>query len=95
MISPSEHIGQVQAKVSKLIRQYKALEKENLRLKTELEKRTETEDQIKNRNRLLEHQLNLIKATTGPGDATAKKELEKQLNFYIKEIDRCIAILGQ
>ncbi len=96
MISPSEHIDLVQGKINRLIRQYKALEKENVRLKSELEKMQESEEQIQLRNRQLEQQLNMIKATAGTtGDGTARKELDKQLSFYIREIDKCIAILGQ
>ena len=95
MISPSEHIDLIQGKISRLIKQFKALEKDNARLKSDLEKMQESEDQMHERNRQLEQQLNLIKATAGTGDGTARKELDKQLSFYIREIDKCIAILGQ
>jgi septal ring factor EnvC (AmiA/AmiB activator) len=94
-LSPSEHIDQVHAKITRLLKQYKQLEKDNERLKAELAKKNETDEMIGQKNRQLERQLNMMKATAGNGDDTAKKELEKQLNFYIREIDKCIAILGQ
>ncbi len=95
ILSPSEHIDQVHVKITRLLKQYRQLEKENERLKTELAKKNETDEMISQKNRQLERQLNMMKATAGSGDDTAKKEIEKQLNFYIREIDRCIAILGQ
>lgn len=92
--SPSQQAEQIQAKVARLIRQYKALEKENARLKSELSRMQGAEDHIRQQNRQLEQQLNVIRAT-GTGDETARKELEKQLSFYIREIDKCISILAQ
>ncbi|WP_336516315.1 hypothetical protein [Pollutibacter soli] len=93
-ISPSQQAEQVQAKVARLIKQYKALEKENTRLKSELGRVQDAEEHIRQQNRQLEQQLNVIRAT-GTGDETARKELEKQLSFYIREIDKCISILAQ
>lgn len=92
--SPSQQAEQIQAKVARLIKQYKALEKENARLKSELDRVQGAEDHIRQQNRQLEQQLNVIRAT-GTGDETARKELEKQLSFYIREIDKCISILAQ
>jgi hypothetical protein len=37
----------------------------------------------------------MLKATSGQLDEQAKKDFQKQLNHYIKEIDRCISLLGE
>lgn len=95
MQNPSEQLEIVLQKVNRLIRQYKALEKENERIRQEMEKKTEVESVLKEQTLQLEQQLNLIRATGGKGDEKSRKELEKQLNHYIREIDRCISILGQ
>lgn len=95
MQNPSEQLEIVLQKVNRLIRQYKSLEKENERIRQELEKKTEVESVLKEQTLQLEQQLNLIRATGGRGDESSRKELEKQLNHYIREIDRCISILGQ
>ena len=81
--------------MEKVLDEKKQLEKDNERLKNELARKNENDEIILQKNRQLERQLNMMKATAGSSDDTAKKELEKQLNFYIREIDRCIAILGQ
>jgi chromosome segregation ATPase len=95
MIPTVEHIARVGSKVAKLVKAYHAVMKENERLKTELEKKTEAEAKLKEQGRLLEQQLNLLKASSGQLDEKAKKDLQKQLNHYIKEIDRCISMLGE
>ncbi|NJO26065.1 MAG: hypothetical protein HC867_10345 [Bacteroidia bacterium] len=64
-------------------------------MKTELGKRQDTEQQLKERASLLEQQLGIIKASSGQLDEASKKDLEKQLNHYVKEIDRCIAVLSE
>ena len=43
----------------------------------------------------MEEQVNLLKASSGQMDEPSKKAFEKQLNHYIREIDRCIAMLSQ
>jgi hypothetical protein len=39
--------------------------------------------------------VNVLKVSTGQMDEASKKAFEKQLNHYIREIDRCIAMLSQ
>jgi hypothetical protein len=95
MIPTAEHIANISNKVARLIKTYRVVVKENERLKAELEKKGEAESTLKEQSRLLEQQVNLLKATSGQIDEHAKKELQKQLNHYIREIDRCISLLGE
>ena len=95
MIPTAEHIARVGSKVARLIKAYRSVLKENERLKAELEKKNEAEATLKEQSRLLEQQLNLLKASSGQLDEKAKKDLQKQLNLYIREIDRCISLLGE
>ena len=68
ILSPSEHIDQVQTKVMKLLKQYRQLEKDNERLKAELSRKNENDEIILQKSRQLERQLNMMKATAGSGD---------------------------
>jgi hypothetical protein len=95
MIPTAEHIARVGAKVARLIKAYRSVVKENERLKDELEKKTAAEIKLREQSKLMEQQLNMLKATSGQLDEQAKKDLQKQLNHYIKEIDRCITMLGE
>ena len=76
-------------------RQYKALETEHEKLRSELEKRNVAEIHLRERSQAMEKQLQLLKAASGLADNAGRKELEKQINHYIKEIDRCIMLLGE
>ncbi len=95
MIPTAEHIARVGAKVARLIKAYRSVVKENERLREELEKKTAAETKLREQTKLMEQQLNMLKATSGQLDEQAKKDLQKQLNHYIKEIDRCITMLGE
>jgi chromosome segregation ATPase len=95
MIPTAEHIARVGAKVARLIKAYRSVLKENERLKEELQKKTAAESKLREQSRIMEQQLNMLKATSGQLDEQAKKDLQKQLNHYIKEIDRCITLLGE
>ena len=43
----------------------------------------------------LKQQVNILKVSTGTMNESDKKEFEKRINSYLKEIDRCIALLGE
>jgi predicted nuclease with TOPRIM domain len=95
MTDQEVHIKRISDKLQQLVKNHGALQKENEKLKTELGKKQDTEQQLKERASLLEQQLGIIKASSGQLDEASKKDLEKQLNHYVKEIDRCIAILSE
>jgi hypothetical protein len=95
MSSQQEHLERIRNKVQVLIKQYQSIEKENEKLKADIEKRHVLEQQLRERTIVLEQQLNIIKASSGQLDEASKKDLEKQLNVYIKEIDKCIAMLKE
>jgi hypothetical protein len=90
-----EQIERIRLKVQSLLKKQVSLEKENEKLRTELERRATVEKELKEKVGQLEEQVNLVKASSGQMDEPSKKAFEKQLNHYIKEIDRCIAMLSQ
>lgn len=90
-----EQIERIRLKVQNLLKKQSSLEKENEKLRTELGRKAMVEKELKEKVGQLEEQVNLVKASTGQMDEPSKKAFEKQLNHYIKEIDRCIAMLGQ
>jgi molybdenum-dependent DNA-binding transcriptional regulator ModE len=90
----AEHIARITTKLSKLMRNYRALEKEHEKVRSELERRVAAEEELRARYAALEQQLAMLKASSGETDELSRKELERKLNMYIREIDRCIALLG-
>ena len=43
----------------------------------------------------LKQQVDVLKYSNGEMSEADKKEFEKKINCYVKEIDRCIAMLSQ
>jgi len=88
-------LKRIQEKLQQVLKQQVSLQKENQRLKEELEK---TNKQASNHQKTIEglkQQVEVLKITSGDWDETDKKEFEKRINGYIKEIDRCIALLSE
>jgi chromosome segregation ATPase len=94
MTPVSEQLARLSAKVSRIIRDLDASEKENDRLRSEIEGLRRKEDALSARCRELEEQVGVLKAAAGQLDEASRKELERRLGQYIREIDRCIALLG-
>ena len=95
MTTTTEHIERIRLKLQSLLKEHHALQKENEKLKSEISRKAGIEKEMKEKTQLLEEQVNILKASTGQMDEVSKKAFEKQLNHYIREIDRCIAMLSQ
>ena len=87
-------LKRIQEKLQLVIKQSSTLQKENQRLKEELEKcnRHGVEQQKKMED--LKQQVEILKISSGEWDENDKKQFEKRINGYIKEIDRCISLLS-
>lgn len=94
MATPQEHINNIQQKLSTLIERYNALMKENERLKKNLLESTGELNAVKETNDQLTLQLNMLKAGESEVSKESRNALEKKINEYVKEIDKCIAQLG-
>jgi peptidoglycan hydrolase CwlO-like protein len=95
MTSPTEQIERIRLKIQAILKKQQTLEKENEKLKTDIERRLHLEKELKEKVGQLEEQTSLLKASSGQMDDASRKAFEKQLNHYIREIDRCIAMLSQ
>jgi uncharacterized protein (DUF4415 family) len=95
MITAEQHIKRIQDKLQQLLKQYAAVQKENIKLKEELaaaqKKLTgqlQTTDELK-------QQVSILKMNAVDMNEADKKEFEKRINAYLKEIDKCITMLGK
>jgi len=95
MTTTTAHIERIRLKLQSLLKDHHALQKENEKLRSEISRKAGIEQEMKEKTKQLEEQVNILKASTGQMDETSKKAFEKQLNHYIREIDRCIAMLSQ
>lgn len=95
MNNTEQHLKRIQDKLQQLLKQYAAVQKENSRLKDELLSAQEKiSGQQKNVDEL-KQQVSILKVSAGEMNEADKKEFEKRINGYLKEIDRCIALLGE
>ena len=68
--------------------------KENERMKKSLNDSTEELQLLKEKNDQITLQLNMLKVAASEESKESRNALEKKINEYIKEIDKCIAQLG-
>ena len=81
-------------KLQQLLKQHTRIQKENERLRQEVEESRRRELQKQHRLDELEQQVSILKVTSGEMDEKDKREFEKKINQYIREIDKCIALLS-
>ena len=95
MNAMQEKIERINEKLQVLLKKYQALQKENEKIKLDLDNRNGKEKEWREKTESLQQQVEILKASTGQMDDASKKEFEKRINQYLKEIDRCIALLGE
>lgn len=88
------HIKSINEKLQQLLKKHIALKKENDNLKDELKNFKEKEVEYKYALHELEQKVSILKASSGHMPEADKKEFEKKINQYIKEIDKCIGLLS-
>lgn len=89
-----DHINRLNEKLQLLLKRYQALEKENEKLRLDVERRIQEEKLLREKMLGLQQESEIVKATSEATGGTAKNELEKRINSYIREIDQCIAMLA-
>ena len=93
----NQKLEHIQIKVENIQNQYEAilnanrnLLKENNELKLELEAKNSELNTLREKIKIIKLAKNFTE-----DDQDQNKELKQKLNFYIKEIDKCIEILNQ
>ncbi len=82
-------------KLQVLLKQQQRLQKENERLRGELEAAARRDRECRQRMEELEQQITILKLGNASLPEEDRKEFEKKINQYIREIDKCIAFLSQ
>lgn len=93
MIQLEEQLKRINDKLQLLARQNQLLHKDNEKLVRELSDLKEQHVHQAKKLDEYEQQVSILKMAAVQLDDTDKKDLEKRLNGYIREIDRCIAML--
>jgi DNA repair exonuclease SbcCD ATPase subunit len=88
-------VKRIQEKLQQLLRQREMLLKENSKLKEDIRQLQQAHNNHSDRVEQLQQQVEILRTTKGEMSDTEKKVLEKRLGQYIREIDRCIALLSE
>ena len=94
MVDLAIQIKNIQEKLQQLLRQQQLLLRENQKLKKELEKATALGQEKETTAQSLQQQVDAFKLGTSSHSAEEKAALEKRIDTYLKEIDKCLALLN-
>ena len=93
MTPPELQLKRVHEKILLLLKQHQSLQKENERLKDEMKKMQVRGEALSRDAEKYRQQADVLKLSGRGLEETEKKMLEKKLNQYVREIDKCIALL--
>ncbi len=86
---------QVQHKAQELLKRYAAGQKQQQQQQTLIQSLREQLSASEKKIRALEEQQHILKSAAGQLTATDKKAFEQSISRYIREIDKCIALLSE
>jgi uncharacterized protein (DUF3084 family) len=88
-------VKRIHDKLQQVLKQRETLLKENGRLKEELQHLKASEGGRTKQVEQLKQQVEILHSKKGEMPQEEKAVLEKRISQYIREIDRCIALLGE
>jgi hypothetical protein len=88
-------LKRINDKLQQAAQRYQQLQKENEQLSKEVQLLREKDKARQIRIDELEMKVTALQTVTGQLAETDKREVEKRINRYIREIDRCIALLSE
>jgi hypothetical protein len=91
----ADQISRLSEKVGRLVKDFRALQRENERLRQELERKTDMVAGLEERCAELERQGEILRASPGIADGMEPAQLERLIEQYIRDIDKCIEKLGE
>jgi predicted nuclease with TOPRIM domain len=94
-MSLDQQFNIIHDKLQQLLKQQARLKKENDRLQMQLEDYKKQTEGYQQKINELSDQVGILKLAGGDMSQKDKKDFERKINQYIKEIDKCIAFLGQ
>lgn len=95
MKTTEEQLKVISDKLQLLVKQFAITKKENISLATELDKIRLREKDLQEKFSNLEMETSILKASAGKMDDKEKKNFEKQINQYIKDLEKCMTMLNK
>lgn len=88
-----EQIQRIENKVQQLLKEYSLAQKEIARLQKENTRLSQQLEAQSNQSNKLHQKVDTLKMHAAALDDNAKKDLEKRINIYLKDIEKCLALL--
>ncbi|HZG25108.1 MAG TPA: hypothetical protein VEZ17_11035 [Chitinophagaceae bacterium] len=95
MTDLDQNIKRINDKLQLLLKDYSNLQKENEKLKGELNAVKQVQNEKDDQLQLFALRIEVLKASKGSMTEDEKKAFEKKINQYLREIDKCIALLNE
>jgi len=89
------HISRIQAKLQDLLKKQAALVKETSQQQKTIVALQQQQELNEKKIKALEEQQFILKSAAGNLNETDKKAFEQTISKYIREIDKCIALLSE
>ena len=90
-----ENIKRINGKLQQLLKQMQTLQKENAQLQVQVKEMEILHTEDEQRLLQLTQQVAILKSAVGQLTEEEKKTFEKNINQYIREIDKCIGMLSE
>ena len=90
-----QHIKRINDKLQLLLKNYQQLQKDNERQGRLIDTLQQAKEKDMQQINELQEKVSILKAASGQMNEADKKEFEKNINKYIREIDKCIGILSE
>jgi len=94
MPEQTETFSRIVEKLELLTSKLRDYKRDNEKIRKELEEKKLQWDEQLTKYQEMELQMNVLRSRESDNGKTSRLVLEKKINDYIKEIDRCIALLG-
>jgi chromosome segregation ATPase len=95
MMTLDQQFNTINDKLQQLLKQCVRLQRENEKLKEELQQAHQKQNEADRQLGAYQDQVSILKITNCDMNDRDKKDFEKKVNQYIKEIDKCISFLSQ
>jgi regulator of replication initiation timing len=95
MVDLDLQIKSIQDKLQQLLKQQAVLQRENQKLTKDLEKAAAENEEKEKSLQAIQQQVDVVKLGSGNLlNDTEKTVLSKRIDGYLKEIDKCLALLN-
>lgn len=94
-MSVTEQVKRIQQKLQLRLKEIALLRKQAESQAKIIETLKQQQQEFQQQMEILQQQNSILKAATGEMNEQDKKQLEQTINKYLKDIDKCMALLSE